>query len=83
MATLSLTKVRADLYKIVDKVLETGTPVEIERRGKRVRIVPVRIGSKLDNLVKRPGTIAGDPEDLVHMDWSGEWTETRKKKKRR
>ena len=83
MATLSLTKVRADLYKIVDKVLETGTPIEIERRGRRVRIVPVRSGSKLDNLVKRPGTIVGDPEELVHMDWSGEWTETRKKKKRR
>ena len=83
MATLSLTKVRADLYKIVDKVLETGTPVEIERRGKKVRIVPVRPASKLDNLVKRPGTIVGNPEDLVHMDWSSEWSETRKKSKRR
>ena len=81
--TLSLTKVRADLYKIVDSVLETGTPVEIERRGKRVRIIPVRPASKLDNLVKRPGTIVGDPEDIVHMDWSGEWNETRGKKKRR
>jgi len=81
--TLSLTKVRADLYKIVDSVLETGTPVEIERRGKKVRIVPVRAASKLDNLVKRPGTIVGDPEEVVHMDWSGEWTEKRKKKKRR
>jgi prevent-host-death family protein len=84
MATaLSLTKVRADLYKIVDRVLETGTPVEIERRGKRVRIVPVRPKSKLDNLVKRPGTLVGDPEDIVHMDWSDEWAELRKRKKRR
>jgi prevent-host-death family protein len=84
MATaLSLTKVRADLYKIVDRVLETGNPVEIERRGKRVRIVPVRPKSKLDNLVKRPGTLVGDPEDIVHMDWSDEWAELRKRKKRR
>ena len=81
--TLSLTKVRADLYKIVDRVLETGNPVEIERRGKKVRIVPVRPPSKLRNLVKRPGTIVGDPEDIVHMDWSDEWTEVRKKQKRR
>jgi hypothetical protein len=81
--TLSLTKVRADLYKIVDSVLETGTPVEIERRGKKVRIIPVRPASKLDNIVKRPGTIVGNPEDVVHIDWSGEWTETRKKQKRR
>lgn len=82
-APLSLTKARADLYKIVDGVLETGNPVEIERRGKRVRIVPVRPASKLDNLVKRPGTLVGDPEDVVHMDWSGEWSESRKRKKRR
>jgi hypothetical protein len=81
--TLSLTKVRADLYKIVDSVLETGTPVEIERRGKKVRIILVKPVSKLDNLVKRPGTIVGKPEDVVHVDWSGEWTETRRKKKRR
>ena len=82
-APLSLTKVRADLYKIVDRVLETGTPVEIERRGKRVRIVPVTPKSKLDNLIKHPGTLVGDPEDVVHMDWSNEWTESRKRKKRR
>jgi prevent-host-death family protein len=82
-APLSLTKVRANLYKIVDRVLETGNPVEIERRGKKVRIVAVRPLSKLDNLVKRPGTLVGDPEDVVHMDWSGEWSESRKRKKRR
>ena len=72
---LSLTKARADLYKIVDRVLETGVPVEIERRGRKIRIVPVRPKSKLDNLVKHPGTIIGDPEEIVHVDWSGEWTE--------
>jgi antitoxin (DNA-binding transcriptional repressor) of toxin-antitoxin stability system len=74
---LSLTKVRSDLYKIVDRVLETGVPVEIERHGRKVRIVPVRPKSKLDNLVWRPGTIVGDADDIVHMDWSGEWTEGR------
>ena len=71
---LSLTKARSDLYRIVDGVLETGVPVEIERRGRKIRIVPVRPKSKLENLVKRPGTIVGDPEGIVHMDWSGEWT---------
>ena len=74
---ISLTKMRSDLYKIVDKVLETGVPVEIERRGRKVRIVPVRPKFKLESLVKRPGTIMGDPDELVHMDWSGEWTESK------
>ena len=74
---LSLTKARADLYKIVDRVLETGVPVEIERGGRKIRIVPVKPKSKLDNLVKRPGTIVGSPDEIVHLDWSGEWTEER------
>ena len=78
MATrLSLTKMRSDLYKIMDRVLDTGIPVEIERRGRKIRIVAVAPKSKLDNLVKRPGTIMGDPEEIVHMDWSDEWSERR------
>ena len=28
---------------------------------------------KLSRLSAHPGTIVGDPEDLVHLDWSGEW----------
>lgn len=72
---LSVTKLRANLYKIVDQVIETGAPLEIERKGKKVKIVPVRNKSKLGNLVKHPGTIAGDPEEIVHSDWSSRWTE--------
>lgn len=30
-----------DIYRILDQVLETGVPVEIERRGKLLKIVPV------------------------------------------
>jgi len=76
MATrITLTKMRADLYRIVDEVLETGIPVEIERRGRVVRLMPDKPKSKLDKLVKQPGTILGDPDEIVHMDWSDEWTE--------
>jgi prevent-host-death family protein len=76
---ISLTKMRSDLYKIMDRVLDTGVPVEIERRGRKIRIIPVPPKSKLDNLVKRPGTIIGDPEEIVHLDWSDEWSEARPK----
>ena len=72
---LSLTKLRSDLYQVMDRVLETGVPVEIERRGRTIRISPVAPKSKLDNLVKRRGTIIGDPDEIVHMDWSDEWSE--------
>ena len=76
---ISVTKLRANLYEIVDQVIETGIPVEIERKGERIRLVPVRRGSKLDRLVSRPATIIGDPERIVHLDWSGEWSEGRRR----
>lgn len=70
---ISLTKLRADLYKIVDQVIATGVPVEIEREGKKVRIVLVDKKSKLKNLKGHRGTMVGEPEDFVHLDWSQEW----------
>lgn len=70
---ITASRLRANVYKVLDDVLETGTPVEVERKGKRLRIVPVEPRSKLDRLVKRPGFLKGDPESIVHMDWSDEW----------
>lgn len=75
MMAISLTHLRADLYKIVDQVLETGIPVEIERRGQKLRIVLAENKSKLANLKPHPDIIIGDPDDLVHLDWSSEWKE--------
>jgi hypothetical protein len=67
------TKLRADLYRILDRVLETGETLEIEHKGKLLKITPVAPPSKVARLVRRPGAIRGDPEDLVHLDWSHEW----------
>jgi antitoxin (DNA-binding transcriptional repressor) of toxin-antitoxin stability system len=63
---------RANLYQLLDRVLKTGEPIEIDRAGKRLLLVPKERKSKLENLVKR-NVIVGDPEDLVHIDWSKEW----------
>jgi hypothetical protein len=71
--SIKLTELRADLYRIVDHVIETGIPIEIDRNGVKVMLVPERKKSKLENLTAHPGTIVGDPEDIVHMDWSHEW----------
>ncbi|MFN7956098.1 MAG: type II toxin-antitoxin system Phd/YefM family antitoxin [bacterium] len=67
------TRLRADLYRILDRILETGDPIEIEHKGKRLESVPVAPASKLANLVPRPAAIRGDPDELVHPDWSHEW----------
>ena len=69
---LSATRLRQDLYRILDSVLETGIPVEVERRGRIVKIIPQETTSKLSRL-KTHDIIVGDPESLVHLDWSDEW----------
>jgi len=76
---ISVTKLRANLYQIVDRVIETGMPVDIERNGERVRLAPVKRRTKLEKLVRRPASIVGDPEGIVHLDWSGEWSEGRRR----
>jgi hypothetical protein len=70
---MTVTKLRENLFKILDKIIKTGIPVEIERYGKKLKIVTVNPPSKLDSLQSHPGTIVGDPQDLVHIDWSTEW----------
>lgn len=70
---ISASRLRANVYKVLDEVLETGTPVEIERRGKRLRIVPADPPRRLERLVRRPGYLKVDPESIVHLDWSDEW----------
>jgi len=38
MTPISLTALRNQLFKIVDRVIETGMPVEIERKGHKLII---------------------------------------------
>ena len=67
------TRLRVELFKVLDKILKTGVPVEIERKGKILKIVPVEPEDKLKNLTPHPDFLKCDPEDIIHMDWSGDW----------
>jgi len=71
--TLTASKLREDIYRILDHILATGEPVEIERNGRRLRIVADDAPSKFTRLVRRTDVVVGDSEDFVHLDWSGEW----------
>lgn len=71
---ITASHLRQNIYRILDEVVDTGRPVEVERKGKLVRIEADLQGQSIfENLTAHPGTIVGDPEDLVHMDWSSEW----------
>jgi hypothetical protein len=69
MKTITPTQLSANIYKLLDEVLETGLPLEIKKGDKKLRIVPVEKVDKLENLVSRPDAIRGDPDDLVEISW--------------
>jgi hypothetical protein len=69
--TLTASRLREDIYKILDGVLETGEPVEIERKGRVLQIVvDAPPSSRVARMKKRIGMINGDPGDLVAIEWS-------------
>jgi len=72
---MTASALRRDIYRILDRVLESGEPVIIERNGRRVRISAEDVPSRLDALVRRPEVVVGNSDDFVHLDWSHEWTE--------
>jgi len=71
---VTASKLRENVYRILDEVIESGVPVEVVRKGKILRILPDQPVSKLSKLKKRKAFI-GDVEDIIGMDWSKEWTE--------
>jgi len=73
MERLSVSKLRANLYRIVDRVIASGQGVEIVRRGHTLRIEPATESHPVDDLRPHPEYLNADPEALVHVDWSGEW----------
>lgn len=72
MKTITPTELRANIYHLLEEVLRTGVPLEVNKGGQRLRIVPVAQVDKLQNLVSRPHVIQGDPDDLVDVNWEKE-----------
>ena len=62
-----------EILNILDQVAKTGAPMEIERKGKRLLIGCAEKRRNLDRLKDHPDFIVGNPDDLVHIDWSAEW----------
>lgn len=74
MTVTASSALRGNIYKLLDNVLESGKPLEVERKGRtlQLQIILKEMGSKLSKLTKHD-CIQGDPESLVHIDWSGNW----------
>ena len=73
---MTATQLRSELYRVLDRVLETGEPVEVGRgKGTVVlrRAVSQRVGRRKGKPNRNPKLVVGDPDDLVHFDWSKHW----------
>jgi len=70
---LTASKLRQEVYKILDEIIRTGRPAEIERNGNILKIVPVKHRfSKLSKLKKRRLS-EEDSDNFEHIDWNSEW----------
>jgi len=69
---ITASALRQNIYRILDEILETGQPLEIERKGRKLKIIPDEKKSKLSNL-KGYNIMNCNPDELIHMDWSSEW----------
>jgi hypothetical protein len=71
--TITVTKLRQSLFNEIDKVIATGQPIEIERKGHRLQIVLAEKKSKLSALVTRENIIACSDDELIYNDWLKGW----------
>ncbi len=64
---ITATNLRANLYKLLDEVIETGQPIEFDRKGARIIISVEQKPSVFDRLERRkltPDNISED--DLIY-----------------
>jgi len=67
------TDFRQNLFKLLDEIIQTGQTLEINRNGNIIQVIPPKKSSKLDRLVAHPDTVIGNSDEIVSIDWSGEW----------
>lgn len=74
---ITATTLRSELYQILDRVLETGEPVEVTRRAGTVVIKPLvserRAKPRGGKARGNPNLVVGNPDDLIHFDWVTHW----------
>lgn len=71
---MTATKLRENVYQLLDELAETGKPIEIERKGRLFLISSMGQPSKLTRLKKhKTMNHEKDLDSIIHMDWSSEW----------
>ena len=69
MKTVTVTELRSNIYNLLEEVLTTGVPIEINKGGRKLHIKPADPVDKFADLVYQPDVINGDPEEIVNIQW--------------
>jgi prevent-host-death family protein len=75
MNTLSLTTLQNNPLKVIDKVLETGIPIEIERHGRKIMIVEVKSPQSITERLTAKPLFTHKIDFDTPTEW--EWNETK------
>ena len=70
---ISASRLRLDVYRLLDEVLRAGQPLEIERHCQVLRTTAAATRSRLERIDPGSELIVGDPQDVVSWDWSADW----------
>ncbi len=65
-------KLRQDLYNLLDLVIATGKPIEIKRKNKVLKIIIEQPKPKIANLKKRD-VFNCPPDEIINSNWEEEW----------
>lgn len=75
--TVTASQLRQDIYRLLDRVLETGEPLEISRKGRTLRLVREDPASRFDVMRTNAELVVGDPADLADLEWADTWNAER------
>jgi len=70
---IKASKLRADIYNILDSIINTGAVIEVERGGAIVKMTSDKAPNKLDKLKKRKTTL-GNIDKIYNITWEKEWS---------
>lgn len=75
---ITASKLRDDIYNILDRVIKTGIPVEVVRKGSILSIAPKKEEARRASRKRWRPAMLWDPEKYVHIDWLDEWNGMKK-----
>jgi antitoxin (DNA-binding transcriptional repressor) of toxin-antitoxin stability system len=65
--SVTVEQLRADLERLLDRILDTGEALVVEHHGRRLRIEPA---SRLDRIAVNPDVVVGDADELARLGWT-------------